>query len=147
MRRFDRLGDGWVCGDVGVQGGVIDGVELWVVSCLLCVSSGDYVNAIETLVTAISLIKGSKIANDDRCKILITSLQDTLHGIESKSYGSKWVESSSLRGGHINWSSTRFPCTGPEPGQGRPELSKRPGAIRRTPAVLSEVLVLVAWVL
>lgn len=50
---------------------------------------GNYSRAIETLVTAISLIKQSKIANDDRCKILITSLQDTLHGIEMKSYGSK----------------------------------------------------------
>ncbi|BHF60604.1 Cleavage and polyadenylation specificity factor subunit 6 [Sparganum proliferum] len=52
-------------------------------------ASGDYASAIETLVTAISLIKQSKIASDDRCKILINSLQDTLHGIESKSYGSK----------------------------------------------------------
>ena len=51
--------------------------------------SGEYASAIETLVTAISLIKQSKIANDDRCKILISSLQDTLHGIESKSYGSR----------------------------------------------------------
>ena len=51
--------------------------------------SGDFASAIETLVTAISLIKQSKIANDDRCKILISSLQDTLHGIEEKSYGSK----------------------------------------------------------
>ena len=50
---------------------------------------GEFASAIETLVTAISLIKQSKIANDDRCKILITSLQDTLHGIEAKSYGSK----------------------------------------------------------
>lgn len=38
--------------------------------------------------TAISLIKQSKVANDDRCKILISSLQDTLHGVETKSYGS-----------------------------------------------------------
>ena len=52
-------------------------------------ASGEYASAIETLVTAISLIKQSKIANDDRCKILISSLQDTLHGIESKSYGAK----------------------------------------------------------
>nr|CAH8854767.1 unnamed protein product [Trichobilharzia regenti] len=52
-------------------------------------ASGDYASAIETLVTAISLIKQSKIANDDRCRILINSLQDTLHGIESKSYGAK----------------------------------------------------------
>ncbi|KAL5964623.1 Cleavage and polyadenylation specificity factor subunit 7 [Taenia solium] len=56
---------------------------------------GNYPRAIETLVTAISLIKQSKIANDDRCKILITSLQDTLHGIEMKSYGSKSGGSSS----------------------------------------------------
>ncbi|KAL5111339.1 Cleavage and polyadenylation specificity factor subunit 7 [Taenia crassiceps] len=56
---------------------------------------GNYPRAIETLVTAISLIKQSKIANDDRCKILITSLQDTLHGIEMKSYGSKGGGSSS----------------------------------------------------
>ena len=51
--------------------------------------SGDFASAIETLVTAVSLIKQSKIASDDRCKILISSLQDTLHGIEEKSYGSK----------------------------------------------------------
>ena len=48
---------------------------------------GDFASAIETLVTAISLIKQSKIANDDRCKILIASLQDTKAGIEDKSYG------------------------------------------------------------
>jgi len=57
----------------------------------VCVCLGDFPVAIETLVTAISLIKQSKIASDDRCKILISSLQDTLHGIESKSYGSKYV--------------------------------------------------------
>lgn len=55
-------------------------------------SAGDYASAIETLVTAISLIKQSKVANDERCKILISSLQDTLHGIESKSYGSRSKE-------------------------------------------------------
>lgn len=52
------------------------------------VSSADYGSAIETLVTAISLIKQSKVSADDRCKVLISSLQDCLHGIESKSYGS-----------------------------------------------------------
>lgn len=52
-------------------------------------SAGDYASAIETLVTAISLIKQSKIASDSRCKVLINSLQDTLTGIESKSYGSR----------------------------------------------------------
>lgn len=48
---------------------------------------GEYASAIETLVTAISLIKQSKVSSDDRCKIIISSLQDTLHGIETKSYG------------------------------------------------------------
>lgn len=51
-------------------------------------AAGEYASAIETLVTAISLIKQSKVAHDDRCKILISSLQDTLHGVETKSYGS-----------------------------------------------------------
>ncbi|XP_065158656.1 cleavage and polyadenylation specificity factor subunit 6 isoform X2 [Atheta coriaria] len=51
-------------------------------------AAGEYASAIETLVTAISLIKQSKVANDDRCKILITSLQDTLRGVEDKSYSS-----------------------------------------------------------
>lgn len=49
-------------------------------------AAGEYSSAIETLVTAISLIKQSKVAHDERCKILISSLQDTLNGIESKSY-------------------------------------------------------------
>ena len=40
-------------------------------------SCNEYGSAIETLVTAISLIKQSKVANDDRCKILISSLQVT----------------------------------------------------------------------
>uniref|UniRef100_A0A8C6LA68 Cleavage and polyadenylation specificity factor subunit 6 n=1 Tax=Nothobranchius furzeri TaxID=105023 RepID=A0A8C6LA68_NOTFU len=48
----------------------------------------DWSFAIETLVTAISLIKQSRVSADDRCKVLISSLQDCLHGIESKSYGS-----------------------------------------------------------
>uniref|UniRef100_A0A8C4NDK8 Cleavage and polyadenylation specific factor 6 n=1 Tax=Eptatretus burgeri TaxID=7764 RepID=A0A8C4NDK8_EPTBU len=51
-------------------------------------SAGEYGSAIETLVTAISLIKQSKVSADERCKVLISSLQDCLHGIESKSYGS-----------------------------------------------------------
>lgn len=51
-------------------------------------AAGEYASAIETLVTAISLIKQSKVAGDDRCKILISSLQDTLRGVETKSYGS-----------------------------------------------------------
>lgn len=55
---------------------------------LLISPTADYGSAIETLVTAISLIKQSKVSADDRCKVLISSLQDCLHGIESKSYGS-----------------------------------------------------------
>lgn len=47
--------------------------------------------AVETLVTAISMIKQSKIAQDDRCKLLISSLQDTLKGIEDKLYGSRYI--------------------------------------------------------
>uniref|UniRef100_A0A3Q2FWW0 Cleavage and polyadenylation specificity factor subunit 6 n=1 Tax=Cyprinodon variegatus TaxID=28743 RepID=A0A3Q2FWW0_CYPVA len=42
-------------------------------------SAADYGSAIETLVTAISLIKQSKVSADDRCKVLISSLQDCLH--------------------------------------------------------------------
>lgn len=49
-------------------------------------AAGEYTSAIETLATAISLIKQSKVANDERCKILISSLQDTLQGIEAKSF-------------------------------------------------------------
>jgi len=56
-------------------------------------AAGEYASAIETLVTAISLIKQSKVAGDDRCKILISSLQDTLHGIENKSYGARYARS------------------------------------------------------
>lgn len=63
-------------------------MEITFILIYICVL-GEFASAIETLVTAISLIKQSKIASDDRCKILISSLQDTLHGIEEKSYGSK----------------------------------------------------------
>ena len=38
-------------------------------------ANGEFASAIETLVTAISLIKQSKVASDDRCKILVSSLQ------------------------------------------------------------------------
>ena len=51
-------------------------------------AGGDYHSAIETLVTAISLIRQSRVAHDDRCKLLISTLQDTLNGIEAKSYSS-----------------------------------------------------------
>ena len=38
-------------------------------------AAGDFTSAIETLVTAISLIRQSRVANDDRCKVLVASLQ------------------------------------------------------------------------
>uniref|UniRef100_A0A915MPN4 RRM domain-containing protein n=1 Tax=Meloidogyne javanica TaxID=6303 RepID=A0A915MPN4_MELJA len=38
-------------------------------------AGGDYASAIETLVTAISLIRQSRVAHDDRCKLLINTLQ------------------------------------------------------------------------
>ena len=52
---------------------------------------GEYASAIETLVTAISLIKQSKVAHDDRCKILTSSLQvsgNMYFGIYLYSHGS-----------------------------------------------------------
>jgi len=70
-------------------------------------ASNDFASAIETLVTAISLIKQSKVAHDDRCRILITSLQDTLHGIESKSYGSRARERPRSRERSYHLSSSR----------------------------------------
>ncbi|KAF8376004.1 cfim-2 [Pristionchus pacificus] len=47
-------------------------------------TSGNHADAIETLLTAISLIKQSRVAHDERCKLLISSLHDTLSGIEAK---------------------------------------------------------------
>lgn len=49
----------------------------------------DYSRAIEPLVTAITLIGQSKIANDPRCKSLINTLKDTKRNIEDKSHASK----------------------------------------------------------
>ncbi len=43
--------------------------------------------AIETLITAMSLIKQSKIAHDERCQLFISTLQDTKKGIEDQYYG------------------------------------------------------------
>lgn len=61
-------------------------MKFFIYSAVSDAATGEYSSAIETLVTAISLIKQSKVAQDERCKILISSLQDTLHGIENKSY-------------------------------------------------------------
>uniref|UniRef100_A0AC35EZS6 RRM domain-containing protein n=1 Tax=Panagrolaimus sp. PS1159 TaxID=55785 RepID=A0AC35EZS6_9BILA len=52
-------------------------------------ATGDYRSAIETLLTAISLIKQSRVAKHDRCKALISSLEDTVRGIEAKHYSRK----------------------------------------------------------
>lgn len=57
-------------------------------------SSGDYSNAIETLLTAIAVIKQSRVASDERCRVLLSSLKDCLHGIEAKSYSSSSSSSS-----------------------------------------------------
>uniref|UniRef100_A0A8C5WDY5 Cleavage and polyadenylation specific factor 7 n=1 Tax=Leptobrachium leishanense TaxID=445787 RepID=A0A8C5WDY5_9ANUR len=47
-------------------------------------TSGDYSNAIKTLETAIAVIKESRVANDERCRVLLNSLRDCLHGIQDK---------------------------------------------------------------
>ncbi|KJH44095.1 hypothetical protein DICVIV_09875 [Dictyocaulus viviparus] len=49
-------------------------------------AGGDVKSATETILTAISLIKQSRVAHDDRCRLLVASLQDTLNGIETKAY-------------------------------------------------------------
>ena len=54
-------------------------------------AAGDFPGAIETLVTALSLIKQSKMASDERCKMLVDSLQNTLRGIEEKYYATKYA--------------------------------------------------------
>merc|ERR1711939_955228 len=51
---------------------------------------GDYGSAIQTLLTAISKIKQSKVAKHERSKVLLSSLQDCLHGIEEKSFGANY---------------------------------------------------------
>ncbi|NXX98365.1 CPSF7 factor, partial [Centropus bengalensis] len=64
---------------------------------LLRSSPGDYSDAIETLLTAIAVIKQSRVANDERCRVLLSSLKDCLHGIEAKSYSSGSGSSSSRK--------------------------------------------------
>lgn len=56
---------------------------------------GDYSDAIETLLTAIAVIKQSRVASDERCRVLLSSLKDCLHGIEAKSYSTGASSSSS----------------------------------------------------
>lgn len=71
-------------------------------------SSGDYGSAIETLVTAISLLKQSKMASDERTKVLIGSLRDCLHGIEDKSFGSGGGSRSKRDRSHDREERTRY---------------------------------------
>lgn len=47
-------------------------------------TNGEYVSAIETLNTAIALIEDSKIANDERSKILVCTLYNTIYGIQTR---------------------------------------------------------------
>lgn len=63
--------------------------------------AGDYSDAIETLLTATAVIKQSRVANDERCRVLLSSLKDCLHGIEAKSYSTG-----------SSGSSTRYPASG-----------------------------------
>ncbi|KFP14986.1 Cleavage and polyadenylation specificity factor subunit 7, partial [Egretta garzetta] len=60
-------------------------------------TQGDYSDAIETLLTAIAVIKQSRVANDERCRVLLSSLKDCLHGIEAKSYSTGASSSSSRK--------------------------------------------------
>ncbi len=47
-------------------------------------NEGDYESGIETLVTAISLIKQSSTANTESSQVLVQSLQDCLHSLEAQ---------------------------------------------------------------
>lgn len=60
-------------------------------------SVGDYKGAAETLLTAIALIKNSRIGHDDRCRQLVYSLEHTLKGLESKGHSSSSSRSKSYR--------------------------------------------------
>ncbi|XP_030650335.1 cleavage and polyadenylation specificity factor subunit 7-like [Chanos chanos] len=52
-------------------------------------TAGDVSMAIETLLTAIAVIKQSRVYSDSCCRSLVSSLKDCLFSIESKSYGSR----------------------------------------------------------
>lgn len=57
-------------------------------------NSGEFESGIETLVTAISLIKQSTTANTEPAQVLVQSLQDCLHGLEGQ-----LVQKGASRGG------------------------------------------------
>ncbi|CAZ65481.1 RRM domain-containing protein [Caenorhabditis elegans] len=52
-------------------------------------SVGDIKGASETILTAIQLIKNSRIGHDERCRQLVYGLEHTLKGLESKGYSSR----------------------------------------------------------
>ncbi|CDW56901.1 RNA recognition motif protein [Trichuris trichiura] len=60
-------------------------------------ANGDPGSAIETLVTAITILRSSKVAHDERSRILVASLQDTLRGIEKESYSNRRSKNSRER--------------------------------------------------
>ncbi|KFD59045.1 hypothetical protein M513_00208, partial [Trichuris suis] len=60
-------------------------------------ANGDPGSAIETLVTAITILRSSKVAHDERSRILVASLQDTLRGIEKESYSNRRSKTSRER--------------------------------------------------
>ena len=61
-------------------------------------NAGEFESGIETLVTAISLIKQSTTANTEPAQVLVQSLQDCLHGLE----GQLVQKGSSGRSGRYN---------------------------------------------
>ncbi|XP_010006526.1 PREDICTED: cleavage and polyadenylation specificity factor subunit 7, partial [Chaetura pelagica] len=88
---------------------------------------GDYSDAIETLLTAIAVIKQSRVANDERCRVLLSSLKDCLHGIEAKSYSTSSSSSSSRYPGLGNHRPFHppAPVLPPGPARSSPEFGKK----------------------
>ena len=76
----------YVCNCVKYRTSIDDNYGSHTVTC----NEGSY--PANFLVLFLSLLQYAfehpQVAHDDRCKILISSLQDTLHGVETKSYGS-----------------------------------------------------------
>lgn len=54
------------------------------------VNAGDLRVAMETLLTAIAIIKQSRVSGDERCQALVTSLKDCLVSIQGN-YGYRFV--------------------------------------------------------
>lgn len=66
------------------------GYSIFIVFFVLFFPKGDFTSAMKTLETAIAVIKESRVANDDRCRVLLTSLRDCLHGIQDKASSSRY---------------------------------------------------------